>query len=64
MDAVLAGLIDRGFQVERIKAKGRSPFNWAANIRTMTYPPRDGARLIRLTEIGIRGSIPPIRISE
>jgi hypothetical protein len=28
MDAVLAGLIERGFQVERIKAKGwSSPFN-------------------------------------
>jgi hypothetical protein len=63
MDAVLAGLVWHGFYVERVKAKGLAPFNWAANIRSVTYPP-GGRSLIRITELGKRGAIPPIRISE
>jgi hypothetical protein len=63
MDAVLAGLIWQGFQVERVKAKGLAPFNWAANIRSVTYPP-GGDSLIRITELGKRCAILPIRIWE
>ena len=63
MDAVLAGLVFQGFQVERTKAKGLSPFNWVANIRTMNYPPRRLAAWCRIDELGILGAIPPIRIS-
>jgi hypothetical protein len=63
MDAVLGGLAHRGFRVERIKPKGAVLFNWAATIRSMTRPPAGGG-LIRITELGKRGAIPPIRISE
>jgi hypothetical protein len=64
MDAVLAGLIRRGFEIERAKPKSAPLFNWAANIRTMTYPPQSGAKLIRITELGKPGAVPPIEISE
>jgi len=63
MDAVLGGLAHRGFRVERIKPKSAVLFNWAATIRSMTHPPAGGS-LIRITELGKRGAIPPIRISE
>jgi hypothetical protein len=63
MDAVLGGLAHRGFRVERIKPKGAVLFNWGATIRSMTYPPAGGG-LIRITELGKRGAIPSIRISE
>jgi hypothetical protein len=63
MDAVLAGLVFQGFQVERTKAKGLSPFNWVANIRTLNYPPRLVAAWCRIDELGVLGAIPPIRIS-
>jgi hypothetical protein len=65
MDAVLAGLLLQGFQVARIEAGGTGPtlFNWGANIRSVTYPPLVD-RLTRITELGKRGAIPPIRISE
>jgi hypothetical protein len=64
MDAVLAGLTRRDFEIERVKPKSAALFNWAANIRTMTYAPRGGAKLIRITELGKPGAIPPIEISE
>jgi hypothetical protein len=64
MDAVLGGLVHRGFLVERIKAKGLAPFNWAANIRSVTYPPTGGGSSISIAELGKRGAIPPVRISE
>src|SRR5262249_20370156 len=63
MDAVLAGLIERGFQVERVKA-GATSFNWAANIRTLTYLPGRDRHWVRLNALGIRDAIPPIRISD
>lgn|SRR5262249_50626544 len=62
MDAVLAGLVWQGFQVERLKAKGPTRFNWAANIRSIAY--LSGSRPIQITRLGDRGAIPPIRISE
>jgi hypothetical protein len=64
MDAVLAGLTRRGFEIERVKPKSAVLFNWAANIRTMTCAPQGGAKLIRITELGNPGAIPPIEISE
>jgi hypothetical protein len=64
MDAVLAGLMHRGCLVERLKAKGLAPFNWAATIRSVTHSPIGGGKLVRITELGKRGAIPPIRISE
>jgi hypothetical protein len=42
--------------------RGPAPFNWAANIRSRTYPSAGGGRLIRITELGKRGGIPPIRL--
>jgi hypothetical protein len=64
MDAVLAGLVRRGFEIERVRPKSSLLFNWATNIRTMTYAPHGGAKLIRITELGKPGAIPPIEISE
>ena len=64
MDAVLAGLIRRGFEIERVKPKSAPVFNWAANIRTMTYSPQGGAKLIWISELGKPGAVPPIEISE
>jgi hypothetical protein len=64
MDAVLGGLVHQGFHVEKVKGKSRAVFNWAANIRSVTYLPATGGRWIRITELGKRGAIPPMRISE
>ena len=64
MDAVLAGLRHRGFHVERTKAKGLAPFNWAANIRSVVYPPAGDGGLIRITKLGGRGAVPPICVWE
>jgi hypothetical protein len=64
MDGVLAGLTRRGFEIERVKPKSAVLFNWAANIRTMTRALQGGAKLIRITELGKPGAIPPIEISE
>jgi hypothetical protein len=64
MDAVLAGLVHRGFEIERVKPKSAPLFNWATNIRTMTYTPQGSAKLIRITELGKPDVIPPIEISE
>jgi hypothetical protein len=62
MDAVLAGLIARGFDIERTKADWQSPFNWAANIRGRTHLPHDRWRWVPLTALGQRGALPPIKI--
>jgi hypothetical protein len=63
MDAVLAGLVQRR-EVERVRPKSSLLFNWATDIRTMTYSPQGGGKLIRITELGKPGAIPPIEISE
>jgi hypothetical protein len=64
MDAVLAGLIDRGMKVERIKAgqERQGPFNWRANIRGHTYLPVDPSRLVPLRALGQPGAVPPVEI--
>jgi hypothetical protein len=64
MDAVLAGLRHRGFRVERTKAKGLAPFNRAADIRSVVYAPAGDGGWIRITKLGARGIVPPIRVGE
>jgi hypothetical protein len=51
-----------GMLDETSNDRGPAPFNWAANIRGRTYPLPGEGSLIRITELGKRGAIPPIRI--
>jgi hypothetical protein len=65
LDAVLAGLVWQGFQVERVKPRDTPIFNWAANIRSIAYLGHDRhgfPKKIRLSDLGVRGVLPAIGI--
>jgi hypothetical protein len=62
-DAVLAALAYRCFSVDRVKLSGfHRQYGWVADIRSVTYLPRDPSRLVPLTALGERGVLPPIKI--
>jgi hypothetical protein len=64
MDAVLAGLVRRGFEIERVKATWDPCFNWFTNIRSETRAPHGGVKLLRISQLGKPGAIPLVKISE
>jgi hypothetical protein len=62
MDAVLAGMIDRDLDMQRIAVGQQGPFNWRTNIRGHTHLPNDPSRLLPLRALGLRGCLPPVKI--